>query len=211
MGANAALAALAALADPANVRQGALPMPPDTAERLTDAVLESIRQHGYAGTGMQTLLRDTGVSSSSMYHFFPGGKEELVAAAIRRSGLDAARRIAGVFDRYDVTEGITRIFAAAASDMEGHDYTRGCPIGVPATEAASDSAAIREAVSEVFTAWVDAYASALRVAGVADVPAVSLGRFIVASYEGSVTLARATRSTQPYDDAVAIITTQLPT
>ena len=69
-------------------------MAPDTADRLTDAVLLSLRQHGYAGTSMQTLLRETGVSSSSMYHFFPGGKEELVAAAVRRSGLNAAQRIA---------------------------------------------------------------------------------------------------------------------
>jgi TetR/AcrR family transcriptional repressor of lmrAB and yxaGH operons len=185
-------------------------MAPETADRLTDAVLLAVRQHGYAGTSMQTLLRDTGVSSSSMYHFFPGGKEELVASAVRRSGLDAAERIAGVFDSYDVADGIGRIFAAAATEMEAHDYTRGCPIGVPATEAAAVSVAIREAVSEVFTAWADAYAKALRAGGVDDERSASLGRFIVAAYEGSVTLARATRSTQPYDDAAAVIIAQLP-
>ena len=186
-------------------------MPTDTNERLIDAVLLAIREHGYAGTSMQTLLRDTGVSSSSMYHFFPGGKEELVAAAVRHSGLDAAERIAGVFERHDVAEGITRIFAAAATEMKAHDYTLGCPIGVPATEATADSEPIREAVGDVFTAWADAYAAALRTGGATEERAASLGRFIVASYEGSVTLARATRSTQPYDDAAAIITSQLPT
>jgi len=185
-------------------------MPQETADRLTDAVLLAIRQHGYNGTSMQNLLRDTGVSSSSMYHFFPGGKEELTAAAIRRSGLDAADRIARVFDTYEVAEGIERIFAAASNEMEEHDFTRGCPIGVPATEAAADSAAIREAVSDVFTTWTDAYTAALRAAGVNDERAASLGSFIVAAYEGSVTLARATRSTQPYADAAAAITAQLP-
>ena len=186
-------------------------MAADTAERLTDAVLLAIREHGYAGTSMLTLLRDTGVSSSSMYHFFPGGKEELVAAAVRRSGVDAASRIAAVFERHDIAEGISRIFAAAATEMAGHDYLLGCPIGVPATEAAADSPLIREAAGEVFTAWADAYASALRANGVDAERAASLGRFIVASYEGSVTLARATRTTEPYDDAVAAITAQLPT
>ena len=183
----------------------------DTADRLTEAVLLSVREHGYAGTGMQALLRDIGVSSSSMYHFFPGGKEELVAEAVRRSGLDAAQRIAEVFERHDVVEGITLIFAAAAAEMREHEYALGCPIGVPATEAAADSVLIRTAVGEVFTAWADAYASALRASGFADERAASLGRFIVASYEGSVTLARATRTTQPYDDAAAIITAQLRT
>ena len=99
--------------------------------------------------------------------------------------------------------------AAAATELEGHDYVLGCPIGVPATEAAADSATIREAVGEVFTAWAEAYASALRSSGVAEERAASLGRFIVASYEGSVTLARATRSTQPYDDATAVITAEV--
>jgi AcrR family transcriptional regulator len=185
-------------------------MPPETANRLSDAALLAVRRHGYAGMSMQTLLRETGVSSSSMYHFFPGGKEELVAAAVRRSGLDAAKRIAAVFTSYDIADGVVRIFAAAAAEMEEHDFMLGCPIGVPATEAAATSAAIRDAVGEVFTAWADAYATALRHGGVDDEQATSLGRFIVAAYEGSVTLARATRSTQPYDDAVSVIVDQLP-
>ena len=186
-------------------------MGPATADRLTEAVLLSVREHGYAGTGMQALLREIGVSSSSMYHFFPGGKEELVAEAVRRSGLDAARRIAEVFDHQNVADGIRLIFAAAAKEMEGHDYALGCPIGVPATESAADSALIRQAVADVFTAWADAYSAALEASGIPGTRAELLGRFIVASYEGSVTLARATRSTQPYDDAVAVVISQLAT
>ncbi|MEM9513857.1 MAG: TetR/AcrR family transcriptional regulator [Actinomycetota bacterium] len=185
-------------------------MPSDTAARLTQAALMAVREHGYAGMSMQDLLRETGVSSSSMYHFFPGGKEELVASAVRTDGLAAADAIAAVLTEYDLIEGITRIFDAAASEMEGHNYSLGCPIGVPATETAADSAAIRNAVAEVFTAWAAAYATALRRSGIDTERAAMLGRFIVAAYEGSVTLARATRSTQPYRDAAAIVVAQLP-
>ncbi|MEO1060350.1 MAG: TetR/AcrR family transcriptional regulator [Actinomycetota bacterium] len=185
-------------------------MPADTADRLIDAVLLSLREHGYAGTSMQDLLRETGVSSSSMYHFFPGGKEELVVTAVRRTGLDAARRISEVFERLEVAEGIERIFDAAAAEMDGHGFTLGCSIGVPATEAPADSPAIREAVAEVFAAWADAYAAALRGAGVAPERAAQLGRFVVASYEGAVMLARATRSTDPYHDAKAVIAVAIP-
>lgn len=184
-------------------------MPSDTANRLTEAVLLAIREHGYAGTSMQDLLRETGVSSSSMYHFFPGGKEELVATAVRDAGLDAAERIADVFRRLEPADAIERVFEAAAAEMEGHDFSLGCPIGVPATEAAADSPAIRDAVDEVFTAWTTAYTDGLRSGGVDAELAARLGRFAVAAYEGSVTLARATRSTQPYRDAAAVITAQL--
>ncbi len=184
-------------------------MPSDTKQRLTEAVLLSVREHGYAGTGMQDLLRDSGVSSSSLYHFFPGGKEALVATAVRDAGLDAADRIAEVFRRLEPAEAVERIFEAAAAEMEGHHFALGCPIGVPATEAAADSPAIRDAVDEVFTAWTTAYTDGLRAGGVEADLAARLGRFIVAAYEGSVTLARATRSTEPYRDAAAVITAQL--
>ncbi|MEM9748242.1 MAG: TetR family transcriptional regulator C-terminal domain-containing protein [Actinomycetota bacterium] len=180
-------------------------MPSDTVDRLTDAVLLSVRRRGYAGTSMQDLLRDAGVSSSSLYHFFRGGKEELVATAVRRSGLASADAIAVVMAEYEPIEAVARIFDAAAAEMEGHDFALGCPIGVPATEAPADSEAIRDAVDEVFTAWTDAYSSGLRRAGVGADDADRLGRFIVTAYEGSVTLARATRSTQPYRDAATIV------
>lgn len=180
-------------------------MPSKTAERLTEAVLLSIREHGYAGTSMQELLKSTGVSSSSMYHFFPGGKEELVATAVRRSGLEAAEQIREVFAHHPLERGVRLIFEAAAKEMEGHGFALGCPIGVPATEASSDSERIQQAVSEVFDAWAEAYQTALVDAGHGEDGAERLGRFIVATYEGAVTLARATKSTEPYRDAAELV------
>jgi TetR/AcrR family transcriptional repressor of lmrAB and yxaGH operons len=184
-------------------------MPSDTAKRLTEAVLLSIRKHGYAGTSMQDLLRETGVSSSSMYHFFPGGKEELVASAVRRSGAWATRRIARVLEEHEPAEAIAQIFDWSAAEMVSHDFALGCPIGVPATEAPSDSVAIREAVADTFEAWAAEYAAALRKSGIAAEEATRLGRFIVTAYEGSVTHARATRTIAPYEDAKSVINAQL--
>ena len=184
-------------------------MTSDTRDRLGAAVLLSIREHGYAGTSMQDLLRRTGVSSSSMYHFFPGGKEELVATAVRAHGLNAAERVAEVLDREGSAAAIERIFDAAASEMERHDFALGCAIGVPATEAPADSALIRDAVAEVFAAWAAAYSAGLQNDGIDAERAERLGRFIVAAYEGSVTLARSTRSTQPYRDASTLLVGQL--
>lgn len=86
----------------------------------------------------------------------------------------------------------------------------GCPIGVSSTEAAADSEQTEQAGAEVFTAWATAYATALRTAGRDEEEAQMLGRFIVAAYEGAVTMARATRSTHPCRDATTVITDRLP-
>jgi len=180
-------------------------MASNTAQRLMDAVLLSIREHGYAGTSMQDLLRSTSVSSSSMYHHFPGGKEELVASAVRRDGLHAAEQIEQCLEQYGFAKGVAVIFKAASAEMDSHDFQLGCPIGVPATEAAADSELIQAAVSEVFEAWATAYEKAAIGSGLAKTKAASLGRFIVAAYEGAVTLARSTRSLLPYRDATTVL------
>ena len=185
-------------------------MASDTADRLRAEVLLAIREHGYAGTSMQDLLRAAGASSSSMYHHFPGGKEDLVASAVRAEGLGAADRIADVFAGRSPADAITLIFDAAAAEMVSHDFQLGCPIGVPATEAPVESALIRDAVAEVFSAWSAAYAQGLRGVGLEAADADRLGRTAVALYEGAVMLARATRSTEPYADAARILLAQLP-
>lgn len=170
---------------------------PTTRDKLIAAMSSSLRARGFGSTAMKDLLATSGISSGSMYHFFPGGKEELAAAAIRDVGLDAAERIRKVFTAStSVAEGVRRIFDALIADLEQAEFAKGCPIGVPATEAVGLSADIQAACQEVFGAWVKAYADALIHEGWAEAEATSMGTAIVTTYEGSVTIARALRSTE---------------
>jgi len=175
-----------------------------TRDRLISTMSTSLRTSGYGGTSMKTLLGTAGISSGSMYHSFPGGKEELAEAAVREVGLDAAGRIRAVFDGApSVADGLARIFDALAADLEGHGFTMGCPIGVPATEAVGVSDAIRAACREVFAAWAQAYEDALVAEGWARDEAASLGVAIVVLYEGAVTVARTLMDTAPVRQAKA--------
>jgi TetR/AcrR family transcriptional repressor of lmrAB and yxaGH operons len=153
---------------------------------------------------MKDLLAATGVSSGSMYHSFPGGKEQLAAAAIRDVGLNGAGLIRDVFQRSaSVADGLSAIFDALANDLEQSDYQNGCPIGVPATEAVAVSPEIQEASREVFDSWVGAYRDALVGDGWTTSDATRLATIIVTLYEGSLSIARAMRTTTPIVDAKA--------
>lgn len=170
----------------------------------------SLRARGYGSTSMKDLLATTGVSSGSMYHSFPGGKEELAAATVREVGLHAAGLIANVFrDASKVAEGIAIIFDALISDLEQTDYENGCPIGVPATEAAGVSVQIQEASREVFDAWVAAYRDALIDDGWFPDDATPFATLIVTAYEGSLTIARTMKSTTPIQGAKAHLVAQV--
>lgn len=171
---------------------------PSTRDKLIQAMSRSMQIRGFGATGMKDVLESAGVSSGSMYHAFPAGKEELGAAAVREVGLGAAEQIRAVLESSDsAAHGLERIFGALMADLERSGFRFGCPIGVPATEAAAVSDEIQAACDEVFGAWVTAYRDALVSEGWAAEAAEELALAIVTGYEGSVTMARALRSTAP--------------
>ena len=172
--------------------------PLSTRDKLIQAMSRSMQTRGFEATGMKDVLESAAVSTGSLYHAFPGGKEELGAAAVREVGLAAAERIRAVLaESSSVAEALERIFGALMADLERSSYRFGCPVGVPATEAAAVSDEIQAACNEAFTAWVGAYRDALIAEGWADDAAAELALTIVTSYEGAVTMSRALRSTDP--------------
>ena len=64
-----------------------------TRERILDSSGELFRRQGYAGTGIKAILTASDAPYGSLYHFFPGGKEELGAAALRQGGLTYLRLV----------------------------------------------------------------------------------------------------------------------
>lgn len=71
----------------------------------------------------------------SLYHFFPGGKEQLGAEAIRTSGAVYELLIPAVFDQApDSVSGTREFFALAATHLTETDYADACPIATVALE-----------------------------------------------------------------------------
>ena len=49
---------------------------------VVPVVAEVFRTHGYEGATLSVITEATGLGKGSLYHFFPGGKEELAAAVL---------------------------------------------------------------------------------------------------------------------------------
>jgi TetR/AcrR family transcriptional regulator, lmrAB and yxaGH operons repressor len=54
----------------------------ETRQRILRAALRLFRQHGYHGVGITDILAAADAPKGSMYHHFPGGKEEIGAAVV---------------------------------------------------------------------------------------------------------------------------------
>jgi AcrR family transcriptional regulator len=190
-------------------------MPAETKDRIVNATAELFRRQGYTGTGLKQIVAEASAPFGSLYHFFPGGKEQLGAEVIRTSGRLYGQLIGIVFDPApDVATGVKAFFAEAAQTLRETDYDDACPIATVALEVASTNEDLREATAEVFESWITATADRFADAGIPAKQARELAVFVLASLEGAFVLSRATRSTDPMDfagaHAAAVVRAALP-
>jgi AcrR family transcriptional regulator len=173
-------------------------MATNTKERIVDASAILFRRQGYAATGVKQIVAEAGAPFSSLYHFFPGGKDELAADTIRSSGAMFQALVEAVFDAApDVLTGVRNCFSGAAETLLQTDYADACPIATVALEVASTNELLRKATAEVFESWIASGADRFAAAGIADDTARELAIILITSLEGAFVLSRAMRSTEP--------------
>ena len=173
-----------------------------TRERIVDAGAELFRRQGYAATGVKQIVTEAQAPFGSLYHFFPGGKEQLGVEAIRTSGAIYEQLIPAIFDPApDLVTAVRMFFAGAAEHLSETDYADACPIATVALEVSSSSETMREACADVFQSWISAGATRHEAAGLSPAKARELTIAMIAALEGAFVLARALRSTEPLDVA----------
>ena len=182
-------------------------MPTSTKDRILDVTADLFRQYGYTGTGLKQILSDANAPFGSLYHFFPGGKEELGVAVLRRSGEMYFELFETIFNAApDPVSGVRDFFAGAAAVLRETDYADACPIATVALEVASRSEPLRQATADVFDGWITGVAARLGRAGIGDDEARRLAILVINLLEGAFILSRARRSTDALEVAGAAAT-----
>ena len=178
-----------------------------TRQRLISAAARRFQRQGMAATGLNDVLADAGAPRGSLYHHFPGGKNELAAAAIRHSGAEIAAAIDGALSASPDVPSAIRAFAAFyEARLAASDFRDGCPIATTALEAAAlDAPAVEQACDDAIAAWESLLAARLAAAGHRPERARGLATFIVAALEGALLLAKVRRSAEPLRSTAACL------
>jgi AcrR family transcriptional regulator len=168
-----------------------------TKDRIIEVTAKLFRRYGYHGAGMKQIVANASATFGSVYHFFPGGKEELGVEVLRRSGqmyLELAVTIVG--GAPDVATGVGYFFGGAAEVLRQSDYIDACPIETVALEVASTNEALRQATADVFESWVAGVGAVLASAGIREDRARELAIVVICALEGAFVLSRAARTTE---------------
>jgi AcrR family transcriptional regulator len=169
-----------------------------TRQRIVEAGAELLRVKGYTGTGVKEIVAAAEAPFGSLYHHFPGGKEQLGEAVILWSGAMYGQLGPLIFDAApDVVTGVRMFFAGAAEHLEETGWTDACPIATVALEVASTSEPMRLATARVFTSWIDGLVPRFAAAGVDDERARELAITMICGLEGAFVLARSWQSKEP--------------
>jgi AcrR family transcriptional regulator len=182
----------------------------NTRERIVTKTAELFRRQGYTGTGLKQIVVGSAAPFGSVYHFFPGGKEELGAEVIRVSGRFYQELVEAVWDAApDPISGVAGIFDGAAETLRQTDYADACPIATVALEVASTNEVLRVATADVFAAWTDSAIARFVAAGIDPTKARELAISTIALLEGAFILSRATRTTEALAAAGATAVAQV--
>jgi AcrR family transcriptional regulator len=104
-----------------------------TRARIVSAAADLILARGVGGTSLDDIRAGTATSKSQLFHYFPGGKTELVSAIASFQSdrvLNAQRPFLDALDTWDAWEG----WRDALIAHYGSQPHWGCPIGALAAE-----------------------------------------------------------------------------
>jgi len=173
-------------------------------ERLVEAGAEIFGRQGFHGTGVKQIVTAADAPFASLYHFFPGGKEELGAESIRRAGAHYAATVTAKLGAPDdIAAATERAFAGAAESVRDSGFEDACPIATVALEISSTSETMRLACDDVFEGWITGLALWLAAGGVPEDRTRGLAIQWLALLEGAFIFCRASRRTEALDSAGA--------
>ena len=169
-----------------------------TRDQIITAASELLELQGYHATSLGQILDRCGAPKGSLYYHFPGGKEELVATAVRHSAGIMAELVQARMEVGDHPAGaVANLILSLAERIRASDYRLGSLVATVALEAAGAGGQVDQACRDAYQLWRDTYRNGLLGAGYPTDLADRLAMLAVSSLEGAILLSRLERSTEP--------------
>src|SRR5258705_1521954 len=154
-----------------------------TRARIVEAAADLVLARGVGGTSLDDIRAGTATSKSQLFHYFPGGKSDLVGAIASFQSeqvLDAQRPFLDTLDTWEAWKG----WRDAVVAHYGSQPHWGCPIGALVSELVASDPALATGVAVHMDSWreyLEAGLTRMRAGGLiradADPQALALSTF----------------------------------
>ncbi|MCF4968531.1 TetR/AcrR family transcriptional regulator [Nostoc sp. CMAA1605] len=162
-------------------------------------LLQLFRQYGYDGATLSKISEATGLGKASLYHHFPGGKDEMVETVLDyleqwlgenilpalRSDGDAETRLRRMCDR------LSELY------QQGEQP---CLFAILLLGSARD--VFHTKVERLFRTWIDAIASVLIADGMDEEQAKHRGEDVAIAIQGSLILSQGLHNPSPFQRVI---------
>lgn len=166
---------------------------------------EVFREHGYEGTSLALITQRTGLGKGSLYHFFPGGKEEMAAAVLADIDGWFEREIFAPLREGDgggETGGAGASLDAMFTNVDAYFRSgrRSCLLGAFALGATRGRFAV--IIDAYFWRWQMALAAALRGNGLTG-DVMERAEEVIVGIQGAIVLAQAREDAEVFRRTLA--------
>src|SRR6478672_3397459 len=170
-------------------------------ERMVISAALLIRERGARATAISDVLKHSRAPRGSAYHYFPGGRTQLLEEATDYAGAYIAEKISAADDAVTLLNDLTDLYR---QQLIRSDYRAGCPIVAVTVEAGDPdnperTTKVIERAAAAFARWTDLISRRLIAEGVEDSRAEELAMLVTTSIEGAIIVARASRDVKPLD------------
>jgi AcrR family transcriptional regulator len=165
-------------------------------ERMVLSTALLMRERGARATTLDDVIAHSGAPRGSVYHHFPGGREELLREATDYAGEYVARRLE--HGGQDPLSEFDAFIGGYRDELLASEMRMGCPVVAVAVETREDSD-LQTRAGAVFARWQELLAASFVRAGVAPARAADLAVLAISAIEGALILSRAQRDVGPLD------------
>lgn len=178
---------------------------PSPRERMVVSAALLIRERGAHATAISDVLEHSGAPRGSAYHYFPGGRTQLLCEAVDFAGEHVAAVIAGADSGLELLDTLIDKYRR---QLLNTDFRAGCPIVAVSVEAGLGTAPAQdrermvpviERAAAVFERWTGQIAQRLISDGIPAEQARELSVLTTSALEGAIVLARVRRDVAPLD------------
>lgn len=150
-------------------------------------ITEVFRELGYEGASMSKITARTGLSKGSLYHFFPGGKDEMASEILAHIDQWFTLHIFEPLEQSEAQAAIEQMWQEV--DAYFRSGQRICLIGAFALDETRDRFAA--AIRQYFARWIEAFGKALVRTGVSQAMAERISEETIVGIQGGLVLSRA--------------------